>query len=154
MRYAVLLSVSGLFAISSAHAQPAVTAPQCPFAAEYLSAQLGETFKQGVPETGMIGKGCRYDGAKVKLWVDAGPNPMPSAEMWRKVANPPGTTWKAVAGDPDKAMHAIPKADVSPYPSLSYERKGWLVSITVTGVDGKAAIDAWNARLVKLSRIP
>jgi len=133
------------------------TAPQCPFDAGYLSAQLGRTFKAGAPENAMIGKGCRYDADgkdNVKLWIDAGPNPAPSAEMWRKMANPPGTTWKAVANDPDKAVHTIPKPDVPPFPSLSYERKGWLVNITVTGIDGRAGIDAWNAKLVKLTRIP
>ncbi len=70
------------------------------------------------------------------------------------MSNPPGTTWKPVAGDPDKAVHLVPKAGVSPFPSLSYERKGWLVNITVTGVDGKADVDAWNTKLAQLKRIP
>jgi len=86
--------------------------------------------------------------------VDMGPNPAPSAQLWRKMANPPGTTWAAVPNDPDQAVHTIAKADVSPFPSLGYERSGQLVSITVTGVSGKAAIDTWNAKLAKLKRLP
>ena len=151
----VLLALLALYGTQHAAAQ--TNPPQCPFDAGQLSAQLGRSFKAGVPENAMIGKGCRYDAegkGNVKLWVDAGPNPAPSAEMWRKMANPPGTGWKAVANDPDKAVHTIPKADVSPFPSLSYERKGWLVSITVSGIDNRAEIDAWNAKLVKLPRIP
>lgn len=132
----------------------APTAAQCPFSPDELSSKLGRPFKAGVPERGIVGKACTYAAGDVKLWIDAGPNPAPSAEMYRKMSNPPGTTWKPVAGDPDKAVHTVAKSDVSPFPSLSYERKGWLVNITVTGVSGKADIDAWNAKLAQLKRIP
>lgn len=132
----------------------AATAPQCPFTADYLKAQLGQPFAAGVPESGIVGKACTYKANGIKLWIDAGPLAAPNAEMWRKMASPPGMKWKVVAGDPDKAVHEQPPAGVSPYPSLSYERAGWLVNITVTGVDGKAAIDTWNGKLLKLRRIP
>jgi hypothetical protein len=134
-------------------AQPPAAAP-CPFSPEELTAKLGRQFKAGAEERGIVGKACTYTAGGVKLWVDAGPNPAPSVEMYRKMSNPPGTTWKPVAGDPDKAVHVVPKADVSPFPSLSYERKGWLVNITVTGINGKADVEAWNAKLVQLKRIP
>lgn len=137
----------------AAHAQ-APTAPQCPFDPAYLTAQLGQPFAAGAPENGLIGKGCKYKGKSVDVWIDAGPLQAPTAEAWRKMASPRGTTWKAVPGDPDKAVHETAKPDVSPYPSLSYERKGWIVQINITGVSNKAEIDAWNAKLVKLKRIP
>lgn len=136
-----------------AFAQAPAVAP-CPFSPEELTAKLGRQFKAGAEERGIVGKACTYTAGGVKFWVDAGPNPAPSAEMYRKMSNPPGTTWKPVAGDPDKAVHLVPKAGVSPFPSLSYERKGWLVNITVTGVDGKADVDAWNTKLAQLKRIP
>lgn len=136
-----------------AFAQAPAVAP-CPFSPEELTAKLGRQFKAGAEERGIVGKACAYTAGGVRLWVDAGPNPAPSAEMYRKMSNPPGTTWKPVAGDADKAVHMVPKAGVSPFPSLSYERKGWLVNITVTGVDGKADVDAWNTKLAQLKRIP
>ena len=137
---------------ANAFAQGA-SSPQCAYAPDYLAAQLGQSFAPGVPEAGLLGKGCRYDGKTVKLWVDAGPNPAPSVEAYRKMSNPPGTSWKPVPGDADQAVHTIPRSDVSPFPSLSYARNGWLVNLTVTGVD-KASIDAWNTKLVKLKRFP
>lgn len=130
------------------------TVASCPFSPEELTAKLGRQFKAGMAEQGIVGKACTYSAGNVKLWIDAGPNPAPSAEMYRKMSNPSGTTWKPVAGDPDKAVHSFPKSDVSPFPSLSYERKGWLVNITVTGINTKSDIDAWNAKLVQLQRVP
>jgi hypothetical protein len=147
------LIVFAALAPQLAAAQTPAVAP-CPFSAEELTAQLGRQFKAGVEERGILGKACTYTAGDVKLWIDAGPNPAPSAEMYRKMSSPPGTTWKPVAGDPDKAVHTVPRSDVSPFPSLSYERKGWLVEITVTGIHNPAEIDAWNAKLVKLRRIP
>ena len=143
-----------LTALPFAGSVQAAAPAQCPFAADYLKAQLGQTFSAGAPEQGIIGKACAYKANGLKLWVDAGPLPAPTAEQWRKMASAPGTKWQAVAGDPDKAVHETPPPNVSPYPSLSYARGGWLVNITVTGVSGKAAIDAWNAKLLKLQRIP
>lgn len=135
-----------------ASAQPATT-PQCPFTADELKAQLGQPFKAGVPESGIIGKACTYTANGIKLWIDAGPAPMPAAQ-WRKMSSAPGTTWKPVAGDPDNAVHEVLPPGNGMAPSLSYERKGWLVKLVVTGVDGKGSVDAWNAKLVKLRRIP
>lgn len=148
-----ILIVIAVLAPQFATAQTPAVAP-CPFSPEELTAKLGRQFKAGVEERGILGKACTYAAANVKLWVDAGPNPAPSAEMYRKMSNPPGTTWKPVAGDPDKAVHTVPRSGVSPFPSLSYERKGWLVNITVTGINGKAEIEAWNAKLAQLKRIP
>lgn len=146
------LSVA-LLLIASVDAN-AQNAKPCPYDAAYLSSQLGQPFAAGVPEKGLLGNACTYDAKGIKLWLDSGPNPAPTAQAWRKMANPPGTTWVAVPNDPDHAVHTVAKSDVSPFPSLSYERKGTLVSITVTGVSGKAAIDAWNAKLAQLMRLP
>ncbi len=153
MNRLLLAPIAGAFLAATAFAQSG-SIEQCPFSADYLSAQLGQKFQAGVPEKGMLGKGCRYDGQAVKLWIDAGVNPAPTAEAWRKMSNPPGTTWKSMPNDPDKAVHTVAKADVSPFPSLSYERKGYLVSITMTGVSDKSSIDSWNAKLAKLNRFP
>lgn len=133
--------------------QPAAP-PQCPFTADYLKTQLGVSFAAGVPESGIIGKACTYKAGSIKLWVDAGKLQAPSADAWRKMASAPGTKWQPVAGDPDKAVHEIAPPGVGVFPALSYERAGWMVSITVTGVDGKANVDAWNGKLEKLKRIP
>lgn len=130
------------------------SAPQCPFTADYLATQLGQPFDAGTPEQGILGKACSYQANGIKLLIDAGPNPAPSAEMYRKMSNPPGTGWLAIAGDPDHAVHLEPTADIQPFPLLSYERHGWLVNITVLGIHDKTAIDAWNAKLVQLKRIP
>ena len=134
----------------------AQTANPCPFAADYLTGQLGQPFKAGVPEGGLIGKGCRYDGRDIKLWVDGGPLPAPTAAQWRKMSSPPGTIWQPVAGDPDNAVIEVAKADGSSYTTVSYERKGWLVTLRLTGrlEGGKAALDAWSAKLLKLTRLP
>ena len=147
----VLLAALAVLSIA-ATAQSAPPA-QCPFAADVLSRHFGVNFKPGVPEPGIVGKGCTYTAGGVKLWFDGGPNPAPSAEMFRKMSNPPGTTWTAVRGDADKAVHMVPKADAA-NPTLSYERKGWLVNLVVTGVSGKAEVDAWNAKLVRIERVP
>lgn len=145
--------ILGFLAVSSAEAQSATASP-CPFTPDYLSAQLGETFEPGVQQQGLIGMGCKYKGKNADLWIDAGQNPAPSAEMWLKMSNPPGTTFTQVDNDPDKALHIYPVAGVSPFPSLFYERKGWLVSISITGVSDKESVELWNEKLVKLKRIP
>lgn len=147
------MAVMALMLLMAGNAQSA-SAPPCPFALDDLKNQLGLSFEAGVPESGVIGKGCTYKANGIKLWIDAGPLQAPSADMWRKMASAPGTKWAVVAADPDKAVHEIPPPGVSPHPALSYERSGWLVNIAVTGVEGKAAIDAWNAKLLKLRRIP
>lgn len=147
-------TIAALLLITSASATFAQSTPPCPFAPERLTKHFGQDFKPGVPERGILGKACTYQSKTAKIWIDAGPNPAPDVQMYRKMTHPPGTTWKTVAGDPDKAVHTVPKAGVDPFPSLSYERKGWLVNITVTGVNGKADIDSWNAKLAQLQRIP
>lgn len=129
-------------------------AAQCPFEPDYLSKHFGHTFKAGVPEKGLLGKACVYSSDGPKIWLDTGPNPAPSVEMYRKMSNPPGTTFTAVSNDPDKAVHINPKADAPSFASISYERKGVLVNITVTGIDGKSAIPKWNTKLVQLKRVP
>jgi hypothetical protein len=134
----------------------AAHAADCPIAAQALSSQLGQNFKVVTQDKGLLGNACEYanDTRSIKVAIDEGPNPAPSAEMWRKMANPPKTVWKAVAGDPDKAvlLESYPNGD--PYPAMVYERKGRLVQINVMGVTGKAAVDQWNSKLLKLSRIP
>ncbi len=130
------------------------SAAQCPFEPEYLSKHFGHPFKAGVPERGILGKACVYSSDGPKIWIDAGANPAPSVEMYRKMSNPPGTTFTAVNNDPDKAVHINAKADAPSFASISYLRKGILVNITVTGVDDKSAIASWNSKLVQLKRIP
>lgn len=153
MRQLVLGLIFSVLCTLSAMAQN-TTSGACPFTSEYLSVQLGETFKPGAPEKGMIGLGCKYTGKQASVWVDAGPKPAPTAEMWLKMSSPPGTKLTPVANDPDKAVHINAAAGVSPFPSLFYERQGWFVSINVTGVSDKKSIDLWNAKLAKLKRIP
>lgn len=131
--------------------------PRCPLSIEQVSRHFGHTFKTATPEAGLLGRGCVYASAErsgPKLWLDMGPNPFPTLEMYRKLSAPPGTTWRPVPGDPDRAVHTVPRADVPPFPSLSYERKGWIVSLTVTGFDGSGSLDSWNSRLVQLPRLP
>ena len=63
------------------------------------------------------------------------------------------TIWRSAECAPSqRSPRSAP--GVSPFPSPSYERNGWLVSMTVTGVSGKAEIDAWNAKQLKLERFP
>ena len=149
----IATALAALIIPLAACAQAAAT-PACPFTPEELGSQLGQPFAAGSAMAGIVGKACTYQGKTVRLTIDAGPLQAPTAAAWRKMASAPGTQWQPVAGDPDRAVHEVPPAGVSPYPALSYERGGWLVNITVTGVDGAAAITAWNARLVKLRRIP
>lgn len=132
----------------------AASAPQCPFSADELKVQLGSSFAAGVPESGIVGKACTYKANGIKLWVDAGPLPVPTTDQWRKMASAPGTKWQPIANDPDKAVHELAPPGVSPFPALSYVRAGWLVNITVTGVDKKSDVAAWNTKLIKLRRIP
>lgn len=134
----------------------AADAKPCPYSAEYLSEQLGVKLKVVTQMQAILGPGCEYADEKrtLKISVDAGPNPAPSAEAWRKMANPPGTKWKTVAGDADKAVTLESYPNGEPHPSLGYERKGWLVQIEVMGVKGAAAVGQWNAKLLKLKRLP
>ncbi|MBP8286359.1 MAG: hypothetical protein KAX57_05915 [Rhodoferax sp.] len=145
---AILLAVVA----PSAGAQTAKNA-DCYFEAELLSAQFGIAMKAGVPEKGFLAHGCQYVSAngKIKFLVDAGPNPAPSADAWRKMANPPGTKFPIVPNDPDKAVRIDSPNGV--YPTLSYERGGWLV---VTRILGATTADAetWYGKLIKLKRIP
>lgn len=148
------LWITTILALSIAENAQSASAPQCPYTADYLKAQLGQPFATGVPEKGIIGKACSYKAGNIKVWIDAGAMPTPTAEMWRKMATAPGTQWQVVKGDPDKAVHEIPPKGISRYPALSYERAGWLVNIVVTGVDNAAATQVWNSKLLKLRRIP
>lgn len=149
--------MSGALVLLQAPAAHAASAPQCPFTPDELKSALGETFAPGVPMQGVIGKACEYRGKDHTLGIDAGPMPMPSADMWRKISSPPGTKWAAVPGDPDKAYYMVKVPNGSLYPNLMYERKGWLVNLVgLLGIDSdnKALLDAWNVKLRKLRRIP
>ena len=148
----VLFSIANIYPITAYTAE----AKACPFSAEYLSQQLGIKLKVVTQMQAFLGPGCEYADEKrsIKISVDAGPNPAPSAEAWRKMANPPGTKWKAVAGDADKAVTLESYPNGEPYPSMSYEHKGWLVQINVLGVQGKPAVSQWNEKLLKLKRLP
>lgn len=146
------LVVISLFA---ANAHAADNKP-CPFSTEYLSQQLGIKLKLVTQMPALLGTGCEYadDNRTIKIAVDAGPNPAPSADAWRKMSNPPGTKWKSIAGDPDKAVVLDKASSGEIFPSLSYERKSWLVQINVMGIKGDAKIAEWNNKLLKLKRLP
>lgn len=133
----------------------AADAKPCPISAESLSAQLGTTFKVVSQGRAIIGQGCEYQDATrtVKISLDAGPNPVGNADAWRKMSQPPGTTWRAIPNDPDKAVVIASSPNGTPEPHLSYERKGTLVSIVVLTSD-PASYPAWTDKLVKLKRIP
>lgn len=127
----------------------------CPFSAEYLSQQLGMKLKVVTQMPALLSNGCEYadDQRTIKIAVDAGPNPAPSADAWRKMANPPGTKWKSITGDADKAVSLEATPNMELFPSISYERKSWLVQINVMGVKAKDVAE-WNSKLLKLKRLP
>ncbi len=131
-------------------------APACSFTPEVLGKVLGQKFAAGVPEKGIVGDACTYQGGKVKLWVEAGVPAGPTPAQMRKMMKPPGTKWTPVAGDPDSALIEGQLKDVSPFPSVSYERKGHLVNVFLTGdfAGNAQAIADWNAKLLKLPRLP
>lgn len=143
-----------LTALSLPAAALAQSPAPCPFSPAELKAQLGLDFQAGVPESGIVGKACTYKAKDLKLWIDAGPLPVPTAAQWRKMSTAPGASWKPVAGDPDKAVTESPAPGILRYPSVSYERKAWLVNLTLTGVQDAATVDGWNAKLLKLKRLP
>lgn len=143
--------------IASAFALPALAADSkpCPFTAEYLSQQLGVKLKVVTQMPALLSNGCEYadDKRTIKIAVDAGPNPAPSADAWRKMANPPGTKWKSISGDADKAVSLEATPNMELFPSISYEHKSWLVQINVLGVKAKD-VNEWNTKLLKLKRLP
>ncbi|WMW80611.1 hypothetical protein RF679_18520 [Undibacterium cyanobacteriorum] len=146
----------GLLAIGlSPIASHAADNKSCPYTEAYLSEQLGVTVKVVTQMPGLLGPACEYADAKrsLKIAVDAGRNPAPSADAWRKMANPPGTKWKTVAGDADKAVLLEASPNMELHPSLSYERKGWLVQINVMGIQANE-VSKWNEKLLKLKRLP
>jgi hypothetical protein len=134
----------------------ATNSKDCPYSADELSKQLGKKLKVIHQARGLLGNACEYtdDKRAIKISVDAGPNPAPSAELWRKMANPPGTKWKSVPNDSDKAVTLESYPNGNPYPSIVYEHKGWLVQINVMGVSGSADVALWNTNLLKLKRLP
>ena len=136
-------------------ASQAAESKPCPYTEAYLSEQLGVTLKVVTQMPGLLGPACEYADAKrsLKIAVDAGRNPAPSAEAWRKMSNPPGTKWKAIAGDPDKAVILEASPNMELQPSLSYEHKTWLVQINVMGIKANE-VAKWNEKLLKLKRLP
>ncbi len=153
MRFVAAISIGCLFLSQPAWAS---SSEKCPFSAEYLTEQLGVKLKVSHQASGLLGNACEYrdDKKTVKFSVDAGPNPAPTPEMWLKMANPPGTKWKAVAGDPDKAvvLESYPNGD--PFPAVFYQRKGWLVNMNFSDGSKTKSVADWNARLLKLKRLP
>ena len=152
--------VSRLVALSAAAllawpvAAQTIDPSKCPIPVDTLSKALGQPLTVVFQGRAIIGQGCEYVNAKrtLKLAVDGGPNPAPSADAWRKMSNPPGTTWRAVPNDPDKAMLKATGPNGPVAPTLSYERKGWLVELTLITETGNA--DQWRDKLLKLPRIP
>lgn len=145
-----------IFASAFPLAANASESKPCPYSAEYLSQQLGAKFKVVTQMQGLLGPACEYtnENRSIKIAVDAGPNPTPSAQAWRKMANPPGTKWTTVAGDADNAVALESYPNGAPYPSIGYERKGWLVEINVLGVRGSSEVNQWNRKLLALKRLP
>lgn len=153
MRHFALFAALSLPVCFSAHA---ATPADCPYTAEYLSQQLGLELKIVTRAAGLLGKACEYANKdqSIKIAVDSGPNPAPSPDMWLKMANPGGTKWTNVSNDPDKAVTLESYPNGAPYPALFYARKGHLTNISVLGPSGKSTVSQWNAKLVKLSRLP
>ncbi|MEY4766450.1 MAG: hypothetical protein RI907_3123 [Pseudomonadota bacterium] len=141
-------------AMGLATSAQAVDASKCPIPVDALSQQLGQKLTVVFQGRALIGQGCEYQSAdrSFKIAVDGGPNPAPSADAWRKMSNPPGTTWRAVPNDPDKAVIKATGPNGPAEPKLSYERKGWLVELTVVAPESSYA--QWRDKLVKLPRIP
>jgi hypothetical protein len=150
------LSALVLFGAAITYSSFGAAQSACPYTAEYLSEQLGVKLKVVYQAKGLLGPACEYadDGKTIKISVDGGANPAPSADAWRKMASPPGTKWKVVANDPDKAVTLESYPNGAPYPSLSYERKGWLVQINVLGTKSQPTVAQWNEKLLKLKRLP
>ena len=144
-------AVCAMMAASGAHA---IDPSKCPIPVETLSQQVGQKLTVVFQGRAIIGQGCEYQNAErtVKISVDGGPNPAPTADAWRKMSNPPGTTWRAVPNDPDKAVLKATGPNGPPQPTLSYERKGWLVEVTIGAPQETHA--QWRDKLVKLPRIP
>lgn len=134
----------------------AATSHDCPYDPNYLSQQLGHKLTVSTQMKGLLGPACEYVDANrtLKIAVDAGPNPAPSAELWRQMAHPPGTRWKRVANDPDGAVTLESTPNGDPFPSIGYEHKGWLVQISVLGMGVKTAINQWHTKLLTLKRLP
>lgn len=148
---------------------PALAAPPaCALTTQALSQAFGGVaFEDGKPEAS-IGTGCVYrskGGGKVAdgnfsvyLGIVQPPGP---AEPFRKMMGGPGHQYIAVPGDADKAVTVKHGGSVPPFPSVSYERGGYLVNLHVTGMgqgsDADARtrrIDQVNAILLKLPRLP
>ena len=146
----VCLVVCAIPGVAAAQTKP----KPCPFAPETLSAVLGQTFAAGVEEPGIVGgASCAYRGKTVKLTFVVSPFMGPTAEQTRKLMNPRGTVWTPVAGDPDKAVTVTMAPSVPPFPSISYERGGYVVDLHITG-EGGSDIAAWRGKLLKLPRVP
>lgn len=145
------LAFCAMAAAAQAHA---IDPSKCPIPVETLSQQVGQKLTVVFQGRAIIGQGCEYQNAErtLKISVDGGPNPAPTADAWRKMSNPPGTTWRAVPNDPDKAVIKASGPNGPPEPTISYERKGWLVEVTIGAPQATHA--PWRDKLVKLPRIP
>lgn len=155
--YLCLLVCLGAGDLSAQTAKP----KPCPFTPAQLSAAFGQTFAAGVEEPGISGGvACAYKGSGVTLHVITSPIFAPTVEQSRKFMNPPGTKFVPVAGDPDKALTVEQTPSVPPFPSISYERGGMIVDLHISGQFSKSApaskadVTAWNAKLLKLPRVP
>lgn len=92
-------SVLSLIRLAVSSPAWAANSQDCPFGPEYLSQRLGQKLTVVTHMKGLLGPACEYadDNRRMKISVDAGPNPTPPANLWRKMANPPGTTWTCLA---------------------------------------------------------
>lgn len=150
--FAALLA--GLSTLVSA-AQPPTAPKACVLTPEQVGKALGTSFQPGKEEgdQGTLGNACTYKGKDYTVWViQVRPAQFGMTTPQLLKLSDPGT-FKPVAGDPDRLQFQQAKEGVPAFPSIVYERQGVLVKVRVSGPVPEP-IDAMNARLAKLPRLP
>lgn len=150
--FAALLA--GLSTLVSA-TQPPAAPKACVLTPEQVGKALGTSFQPGKEEgdQGALGNACTYKGKDYTVWViQVRPAQFGMTTPQLLKLSEPGT-FKPVAGDPDGLQWHQPMKDVPPFPSIVYERQGVLVKVRISGPVPEP-IDAMNARLAKLPRLP
>jgi hypothetical protein len=107
----------------------------CWFTPEQINQALGTRFGKGEPEAATsAGHGCYYRAAdKSYLFVNTVRLDGAPPAMMRKLLGGGGKA-VPIAGDPDNATTLETRADVPPFPDLAYERKGYLVLLSLPGM--------------------
>lgn len=136
-------------------AQTAASAKACLLTPDQLGKTLGGSFQPGKEEgdQGAMGNACTYKGKDYTVWViQTRPAQFGMTTQQLLKLTEPGQ-FKPLAGDPDNLQFQQPKEGVPPFPSIVYERKGVVVKVRIVGPTSEP-IDAVNAKLAKLPRIP